>query len=72
MSSVHDCLLQTTKVCILSVFSQYFLSHLVFDLSCQKAITQQIPIEPFDLQFGLHLFLQAATVIGRNKPRDLF
>ena len=28
--------------------------------------------EPFDLLIDLHLFLQAATDIGRNKSRDLF
>ena len=28
-------------------------------------------IDPFDTKFDLHLFLQATTVIGRNKSRDL-
>ena len=29
-------------------------------------------IEPFDMQFEHHLFLQTSTVIHRNKSRDLF
>ena len=29
-------------------------------------------IEPSDLKFDVHLFLQVATVIGWNKSRDLF
>ena len=28
-------------------------------------------IDPFDMQFDVHLFLQAATAIGRNKARVL-
>ena len=31
----------------------------------------RVGIEPFDLYFDLHLFLQKATVIGYNKSRDL-
>ena len=31
-----------------------------------------ICIKTFDLQFDLQLFLQATTVIGGNKSRDLF
>ena len=29
-------------------------------------------MEPFDMQFDIHLFLQTVTVIGRNKSRDSF
>ena len=29
-------------------------------------------MEPFDLYFDLHLFLEAATVFDWNKSRDLF
>ena len=29
-------------------------------------------IEHFDMQFDIHLLLQTATAIGRNKARDLF
>ena len=38
---------------------------------CLKTVSVT-PIEAFDLQFDLHLFLQAATVIGQNETRDLF
>ena len=38
------------------------------------ASVPQIPvsIEPFDLWLDVHLFMQAAVVIGLNKSRDLF
>jgi len=33
---------------------------------------REMVIEPCDLQFDLHLFLQTATAIGKTKSRDLF
>ena len=36
------------------------------------SVVPPVTIEPFDLQFNHHLFLQAATAIGRNKSCDLF
>ena len=49
--------LGVSRPCIIEVSGRMYRPHFLFH---------------FDVQFDIYLFLQTATVIGQNKPPDLF